>query len=279
MRKGKQLGTKRGDEAAKGAPEPAAAREAAEPKAPEPATLTRREKRKQSQVAAGQEAGKPAAEETPGKPAAGQSAGEAAAAQGAAGKPAAAEAAGKPPAATENAGQPGQRPAKPVDDATKAKLAKEARGEILAGIAQLETDGEEKTFIPPKWRKKYKPVLGPYTRFLRAYPETFALVYLDDQRFLVKRADDPSVPAVVQAATWGNCLNQAWRIYCDQRPKGKRSFQEFISTAVPEGIRRTEPGEPRPHRRDVRGGRKEPPKDAPATKEESGPPTKQRKSA
>lgn len=126
-------------------------------------------------------------------------------------------------------------PALDVSDEGRAKLSDEAVSAVVAGISDSSKMLEGKCFILPDWAKLYKPVLGPYRKFLESHKDKFTVVENDLTKygpgFTVWPAKEtaPALSIAKDAANWQKLLNMAWCKYCKETPKLERDFPSFFT--------------------------------------------------
>mmetsp|Transcript_88904 Transcript_88904/g.206891 ORF Transcript_88904/g.206891 Transcript_88904/m.206891 type:complete len:196 (+) Transcript_88904:55-642(+) len=125
----------------------------------------------------------------------------------------------------------------------RRELAKQAIAAVQEALAQAGPAGladKKGTFIPPDWKTKYKPVLGPYKRFILQYPKEFSIINHDPFNYTVVRAGQAwksQRHMNSKAPGWQRQLLKAWMLYCKVTAKADRDPAAFTSALPPDAAK------------------------------------------
>merc|ERR1712003_554439 len=94
-------------------------------------------------------------------------------------------------------------------DGTPEEAAVEAISEIRSAIEDPEMQAGGVLFVPYRWARRYKHVLGPYQKFIKQHPEEFRLEREDQGMIVVDVRESPTMEV-----KW-----KSWVQYCNKVPK------------------------------------------------------------
>uniref|UniRef100_A0A7S1AIC6 Uncharacterized protein n=1 Tax=Noctiluca scintillans TaxID=2966 RepID=A0A7S1AIC6_NOCSC len=97
--------------------------------------------------------------------------------------------------------------------------------------AKVQANGQP--CIPKDWRLKFKPVLGPYKKFVLSQ-SSFRVLAGSGESYTIHLNDGSALPAlnIPEREPWQREVAKAWRSYCLARPDAKkRSVDEFMKPA------------------------------------------------
>lgn len=133
---------------------------------------------------------------------------------------------------------------KPVTEAEKAKLEKEAIAEVTKGLESPDPELPDRPFCPENWGQRYRAALGSYKAWLKTKPDLFVVIDLEGH-FAVRKVGSKDIEALKSRSVvkrgWLKSLNKAWSVYCDVVSRENRDFKTFLAV-MPEHIRALKAG-------------------------------------
>mmetsp|Transcript_20672 Transcript_20672/g.30482 ORF Transcript_20672/g.30482 Transcript_20672/m.30482 type:complete len:235 (-) Transcript_20672:105-809(-) len=135
-------------------------------------------------------------------------------------------------AAKEDAADPSLMPL-PEDD--KATVKNKAIEVIKRGLAtsQIQVSGD--AYIPEVWASKFKPLLGPYRRFVETCGAFKVVQGEIPCKFTVHRMDERlPTSKLVTGARWEVKLRAAWQKYLEEHKESRapKEFVDFVKQVV-----------------------------------------------
>merc|ERR1740121_1408394 len=120
---------------------------------------------------------------------------------------------------------------KPATEQERKEVTQKAIEVIKKGLKENpEAQKDGKPYLPLEWSKQFKPVLGPYRKFLERC-SVFVIKEGDLPPRSTVHLQDGAAAATPDKLEWEVLLDKTWQVYLHNVKKEDRKPEEFVALA------------------------------------------------